>query len=163
LSDETRDEVLGAHRRPAATAGSSRIWAAGLLLCSGAVLAVAAWLPPDARGHGTHEALGLGPCGMLVTTGLPCPTCGMTTAYAYTVRGRWIRAFLAQPGGFALALATIVIAAGSVWTLLTGRTPPLSVPLITPYRLFAALLVIFLGGWGLKLAVGLLDGTLPLR
>jgi hypothetical protein len=42
-----------------------------------ALLATARWLTPDARGLGTHEQLGLPPCGFYLWYGLPCPSCGM--------------------------------------------------------------------------------------
>ena len=47
------------------------------------VTALALWVgsvPPDARGHGTHERLGMLPCSWPQSLGLPCPTCGVTTA-----------------------------------------------------------------------------------
>lgn len=143
--------------------GKARWWAALILLSCLAILGLAAWLTPDPRGYGTHEQFGFGKCGMLITTGLPCPTCGMTTAFAYVVRGRLIRAFLAQPAGLVMALATVACALGAVWVLVTGRTPPVRVPMITPYRLFFGLLVLLLGSWVFKIVVGLLDGTLPDR
>ncbi|NBO19844.1 MAG: DUF2752 domain-containing protein, partial [Proteobacteria bacterium] len=41
------------------------------------------WLTPDARGLGTHEQLGLPPCGFYLWYGLPCPSCGMTTSWPH--------------------------------------------------------------------------------
>jgi hypothetical protein len=134
-----------------------------VLLACGAILALAAWLEPDPRGYGTHQRLGFGKCGMLITTGLPCPTCGMTTAFAYTVRGRPIRAFLAQPAGFLLALATVGCAAGAAWVTVSGRMPRLPLPFVTPYRLFFALLAVLIGSWAFKIVFGLLTGALPDR
>jgi hypothetical protein len=138
--------------------------AAGLvgMVCAG-ILGLAAWLPPDARGYGTHQRLGFGPCGVILTTGYPCPTCGMTTAFSWTVRGRVLSAIRAQVGGFVLALATIATLAACVWTVVSGRVPPLPYLALSPYRLLAALLILLFGGWGLKLLVGLMDGTLPIR
>jgi hypothetical protein len=79
-------------------------------LCLG-VLLVAARLDPSAAGHGTHTQLGLPACGWALALGKPCPTCGMTTAFALAVRGRFVASFLAQPMGFLLAVAT----AAAVW------------------------------------------------
>jgi hypothetical protein len=150
--------------RPRSGGGSRRrLYAALVLLGCGGVLAVAAWLKPAPRGYGTHRQFGFGKCAMLVTTGLPCPTCGMTTAFAYTVRGRLISAFLAQPAGFLLALAVIACAVGAGWVVVTGRVPPVPVPTVTPYRLFFTLLVLLIGGWAFKIVFGLLTGTLPER
>lgn len=74
------------------------------------VLGVAFWLSPNEEGSGTHTQLGLPPCGYLVATGRPCLTCGMTTAFAFAVRGRVFRALDANPSGlvlFALLLGVI--------------------------------------------------------
>ena len=143
-----------------------RLGAAWVALACGAVLGVAIHLHPDPRGLGTHRQLGLGPCGFILTTGLPCPTCGMTTAFSHTVRGRLIAAFLAQPAGMLLALATIVTFATSLWVLVVGRMPrwPLRLAMwLSPYRLLLILLVVLLAAWGFKLAWGLATGELPIR
>ncbi|MCB9831491.1 MAG: DUF2752 domain-containing protein [Planctomycetes bacterium] len=71
---------------------------------------VIAWrLAPDARGFGTHEQLGMEPCGWLESSGQPCPTCGMTTAFANTVRLRLVAAFMANPAGLFLCLLCIAL------------------------------------------------------
>jgi hypothetical protein len=135
---------------------------AGLCLAGAlGVLGIAAWLRPDPRGYGTHEQLKPGPCGMLIVTGYPCPTCGMTTAFACTVRGRWLRALWVQPAGFVLALATAVLAVVSGWTLVAGRWPVVQLRFVTPFRLYWTLLILLLAGWGFKIVTGLLDKTLP--
>jgi hypothetical protein len=61
------------------------------------VIALSLWLVPDDRGFGTHEQLGLDPCGYFVSTGKPCLTCGMTTAFALCSRLRWVSAYEANP------------------------------------------------------------------
>src|SRR5262245_30550053 len=68
-------------------------FAAGLAV----VLGLARWVTPDERGYGTHEQLGLPPCAFRVVTGLPCPSCGMTTSFAYVVRGQVLVAALTNP------------------------------------------------------------------
>jgi hypothetical protein len=73
------------------------------------LLIVAASLTPDAAGHGTHQQLGLPPCGWLLATGYPCPTCGMTTAFAASAEGNFLTAFVTQPIGALLAVATAVV------------------------------------------------------
>ncbi len=69
-----RSEASPAMRRMVAGA----IWAA----CS-VVLGIAAWLTPSPSGMGTHTQLNLPQCGWIVMMDLPCPTCGMTTAFAF--------------------------------------------------------------------------------
>lgn len=137
-------------------------WIAVLVLaCSTSLLSVAAWLKPDARGYGTHQQLHMAPCGMLVAFGIPCPTCGMTTAFAHTVRGQWIQAAWAQPAGFVFALATALAGVLSIWSLATGRAP--RIRFVTPFRVFLTILILLLTGWGLKIGMGLADGSLPVR
>ena len=57
-----------------------------------AVIALAATLSPDPSGHGTHQQLGLPPCGFIYVTGYPCPGCGLTTAFAHMVRLEFVGA-----------------------------------------------------------------------
>lgn len=151
------------YARPVAKPMGARIAAALVLAGCGAILTVAARLTPDPRGYGTAEQLHTGPCGMLVLTGLPCPTCGMTTAFAHAVRGQWLRALWAQPAGFVLALGTLVLGLICVWTLVRGRWPRVTFWVVTPYRLFWTLLVLLLGSWAFKIAAGLATGVLPYR
>jgi len=111
------------------------VLAAGLA----AFLALGLALTPDPAGHGTHTALGLPPCGMLVVTGHPCPTCGVTTSFALAARGRFAEAFITQPMG----LITFLGAAGGLLALLaalaTGRS---CVHLVTPRRAVAAVVLL---------------------
>lgn len=67
------------------------------------VLGLSRSLTPDPRGYGTHTQLGLRPCTFAGLTGRLCPTCGMTTAYAWFVRGRIDRSWGANPAGCLLA------------------------------------------------------------
>ncbi len=76
--------------------------AAGCLV----VLGLAAWLHPSPNGHGTHEQMGLPACGWVAAFGKPCPTCGMTTAFAAAAHRDALGAVRAQPMGAALALVT---------------------------------------------------------
>ncbi len=93
------------------------------LIAAGAMgwLFVAGSLQPDPSGTGTHEQLGLPACGFLARTGYPCPTCGMTTAFALIARGRLVSAVLAQPAGALMAVAVFAAAVGGLYVSLTGR------------------------------------------
>ena len=99
-----------------------RTVALAVLVFSGALLAVAWSLSPAREGYGTHRALGLPECSWPVRFGVPCPSCGMTTAFAYAAKGRIVASVGAQPMGALLALATGMAFIGSLWTLATGRT-----------------------------------------
>ena len=97
---------LDERRFPGATGFGWRRRAVGLL----GLLAIAAMLKPSPLGHGTHQQLGLPPCTFWVLFGRPCPTCGMTTAWAHLVRGQWVDACRANLGGALLGLLAMVAA-----------------------------------------------------
>jgi hypothetical protein len=85
---------------------------AGLVLAAiglTVVLGVARWLKPDPRGYGTHVQLGLLPCAFATLTGRPCPSCGMTTAFAWMVRGRFYHAWRANPAGSLLVPTCVLL------------------------------------------------------
>jgi hypothetical protein len=84
------------------------------------VLVLAAWVSPDGRGMGTHEQLGLSPCGMMVVWGLPCPTCGYTTSFSLFVRGRWLASAWNQPAGFVGAMVAALTAWGGLLAAVWG-------------------------------------------
>lgn len=120
------------YQTPYAPCGGARddqhraVWlnrASGALvaLACGALLAVGAGLRPDLSGIGTHEQMGLPPCGFFVATGWPCVTCGVTTAFAEAVHGRLLGALRVQPMGAALAVAVAVGLAAGLWGAATGR------------------------------------------
>ena len=127
------------------------------------LLVTAGRITPDRSGRGTHRQLGLPPCALLMVTGYPCPTCGMTTAFSNSVRGRLGAAFRANPAGLVLALSTMVCAAVSLGVVLTGRVWVINWYRLPPTRLIIAVLVLILGGWTYKLLTGVLSGALPLR
>jgi Protein of unknown function (DUF2752) len=77
------------------------------LAASIAVLAYAFTLKPDPRGYGTHEQLGLPPCGFLRDHGVPCISCGMTTAFAAMAHGDLALALRSNPYGILLFLAVL--------------------------------------------------------
>jgi hypothetical protein len=86
-----------------------------------APLVVACTLVPDASGMGTHRQLGLPACGWPMAFGLPCITCGMTTAFANAVHGRFVAAAWSQPAGLLLAVACALGVVVCTWDALSGR------------------------------------------
>lgn len=92
------------------------------MLAGAAVLSIAAWLEPDAAGLGTHTQLGWAPCGFEMRTGLPCATCGMTTATTLAAEGRFLSSLRTQPAGFLFALSSAIVAIMGAWSLWTGRS-----------------------------------------
>ena len=86
-----------------------------------AALVVAARLKPDAGGMGTHTQLGLAPCQWLARTGIPCPSCGMTTSFAWFVRGNLAASVYVQPMGSVLAALAATCVWVGLYVAVTGR------------------------------------------
>lgn len=116
-----------------------------------AVLVTAAWLKPAAAGHGTHTGLGLPPCTWAVWFDKPCPTCGMTTAFATAGEGHWLGSFLTQPMGMVLCLMTAAGFWVGLHTASTGsRVGPMTAWLIRP-RVLSGLGACLLLAWVYKI------------
>ncbi len=102
------------------TSVAERLLWASLAVGGLAVLIAAAWLEPDPSGYGTHMQLDLPPCGFLALTGYPCPGCGLTTAFAYGVRGQWWLAGASNPLGLVLFLMVCATVPISILALVRG-------------------------------------------
>jgi hypothetical protein len=150
------------YRIAAAKSVGARLIAAAVFVGCVVLIVLAAWLRPDKAGLGSHQQLGLPPCAMVTLVGYPCPTCGMTTAFAHTMRGELLSAFRAQPAGLALALATVLAAAVSLGVATTGKVWAINWYRVSPAQVTLAIVVLVLGAWGYKLAVGVISGTLPI-
>jgi hypothetical protein len=96
----------------------------GLATVSAIVLGIARALTPDPSGVGTHLQLGLPRCGFLSLTGLPCPACGLTTAFAHMARGEIAAA--ASVNAFGVLLFAIVCGAIPLAVWAGVRELPLS-------------------------------------
>ncbi len=128
-----------------------------LLMMAGAaaILVAAHLLLPDPTGYGTHEQIFLLPCIFRWATGLPCPFCGMTTAFALLARGEWAAAF----GIHVLSPAAYVITCG---VLLAGgvglvRNRPALPRWLRGQRAGRVILLIILLGWVVNLTRVLLQ------
>ncbi|MEX0655425.1 MAG: DUF2752 domain-containing protein [Phycisphaeraceae bacterium] len=122
-----------------------------IFLVSFGLLAVAAYLQPSAAGAGTHQQLGLPPCGFLVSTGLPCATCGMTTSFSHATNGDFVAAFLTQPTGSLLALFTAMTAIVSGYATVTGMSlAPIGRAIWRP-RMVVLFVTLLLAGWTYKI------------
>ncbi len=87
------------------------------------VFVLAVWLQPDPAGLGTHTQLHLPPCGFYQVFHKPCPSCGMTTAFAWMIHGHPVRAVRAQPAGAAVFVAAVVLALYLPWAWARRRPP----------------------------------------
>jgi hypothetical protein len=157
-------DVLVATHAPTAPAPvtatrGERITCAVLAVVAFSVLGVALWLNPSPEGHGTHQALGMAPCGWMVAFGMPCPSCGMTTAFAHAAHGSLLASVRVQPMGFILALGTAATALVGTYVAMTGsRLGHVLGDRLTP-RFLLALGIFALLSWGWKIAV--VRGFLP--
>jgi hypothetical protein len=148
------------YSRSGAAASSNRLSAPARFLAFGisigcfAVLVLAARLSPSPSGMGSHQSLRLQPCQFLVSTGLPCPSCGMTTSFTWFVRGNLLASVYVQPMGAVLALMTACIIWGGLYVAATGR-PVYRLLRLLPGRYYLALLFLGVLAWGWKIAIHL--------
>ncbi len=142
--------------------GRERLLAAAVAAAAATPLAVAWRLEPDTAGVGTHQQLGLPACGWMSGMNLPCPSCGMTTAFSLAVRGDFIASFQAQPMGAVLAIAA---AAAVVVAAFTAATASRSYQLLGPFlggRTVWAVVVLLALAWVYKVAaIRLESGAMP--
>lgn len=117
-----------------------------------AVLGIAAWLTPSPTGMGTHQQLGLPACGWISMMDMPCPTCGMTTAFSHAAHGQFWKSFLSQPMGFLLAMATAMTLLVCVHTLITGSRLPRIFLKLWSVRSGWTLAGLIVAAWAYKIA-----------
>ena len=110
--DETAQGVLSL--RLLAAAGLAGIIVAIALLLS---------VQPNPAGLGTHHQLRLPPCGLLTFTGVPCPSCGVTTSMAHMARLQVLSALRVQPFGVVAFAIMLLSAVGLGATIIQGRGP----------------------------------------
>jgi hypothetical protein len=104
----------------------------------------------------------IGPCGFKQRYGLPCPSCGMTTAVIAFARGRVLNAFYIQPAAaFMCSVAVVVVMFAFVMAVsgtdfgLIGR---LSEQLKARHIIFAVMVIVCCG-WAVTLARALAAGA----
>jgi hypothetical protein len=109
------------------------LWVRGALLCVAAFLTVifgiAIYLNPynadgTAKRYGTHQGLvlpgtdeHLPPCTFYKTTGVPCPSCGMTSSFALLIRGDVWHSVQANFAGTLLATFCLLLIPWSLASL----------------------------------------------
>jgi hypothetical protein len=132
---------------------------AALISLAVVVLFAGLWLSQHV---GFDFGLLFGPCGMKQRTGLPCPTCGMTTSVLAFARGAIVTAFYTQPAG---ALLCSMLVAAALFAFLTAVSGIYFISLdrlfaeITVKRVVVGLLVVLAAGWAVTLARALAAQT----
>lgn len=130
-----------------------RVLASLTAVAAAGIILTAMRLSPSASGMGTHQAMGLMPCNMLVTLGIPCPSCGMTTSFAWFYRGNFLASLYVQPAGFVLAYLTFAVAFFAVYEVCTGR-PVHRLLRLVPLRMAVIVGGVIVGsGWVWKIAI----------
>ena len=128
------------------------------------MLAASRWLTPSSTGVGTHEQLGLPPCGMLAWLGIPCPACGLTTSFAHLAHGDVLAALQVHPLGLPLFLVTCSAVPATLWALLRGMPVMAAIDRVQADRAALYFVITALAVWGIRLAAAsLLRRRLPSR
>jgi len=126
-----------------------RLRGAVLAAAGGMIILTAVRLRPHTSGSGTHQQLGLPACSFQVRTGMPCPSCGMTTAFAATAHGQFALALAAHPFGLFAFCAVVALTGAGLAELGTGRNV-LAKARPGLWWLWCGLAAMF-GGWAWKL------------
>ena len=128
-------------------------WPAVMMAGCLSLLIVAAGLNPSDAGTGTHTQLGMPGCSVLVSTGVPCATCGMTTAFAYAADGRILAAIITQPAGGIMAVAVAACSIICFYALIFDLSlRPLAIRLWR-VQVMIGVAVLILGSWLYKAMV----------
>ncbi len=124
-----------------------------LSVSAGVVLVVAFRLPPAASGLGTHRGLGLPPCSFLAATGIPCPSCGLTTSFAALAHGDVALALRSNALGILLFLSTVLLVPGGLWLSARG----IGLRQVFFHRWFdraaLGLVALWIGSWVVRLSL----------
>jgi hypothetical protein len=136
-----------------------RVTLVGIAVFLVAVFTVAVLLNPynddgTARRMATHTELGLPQCTFYQITGLPCPSCGMTTSFSLLVRGDLVNSLRANCVGTLLAVVCLVLIPWNLACAFRGRwyfIRSLERSITLGLAIFLALMLL---RWGLVLAFG---------
>ena len=128
---------------------------AGLLLL---VFATAIYLHPyradgSARREETHRQLGLPQCTFKFATGLPCPSCGMTTSFALLIRGDVWNSLRANAAGTALGVFCLAFIPWALLSAYRGHLLYIRSAERALTRVVLVFLVLMLVRWGIVLLV----------
>jgi hypothetical protein len=107
----------------------------------------------------THLQLGLPPCNFKVMTGLPCPSCGMTTSFALLMHGDLANSLRANAVGTLLAVFCLLFIPWALASAVSGR----SLFIVSMEKTVTWIVLVFLGllltRWAIVLGLGWWRGT----
>jgi hypothetical protein len=135
-----------------------------LFLTSGFSLAI--YLNPykedgNARRMETHRQLGLPECTFKEKTGMPCPSCGMTSSFSLFIRGDLWNSLKANWVGTLLATFCLLLIPWCIASVYLGR-PVLIRSFELPISIsIVALLTLLLVRWGIVLGIQYYSGMPP--
>ena len=153
VSPPTAIAVAVPETSPRQRVAARRMGAGVVLAGTVALLGTAVWLDPDPTGLGTHEQLGIPACGWPHGLGVPCPTCGMTTAFALAAEGRMGSALACQPAAAVLAVATAAAGLLALHVLVTGSSVMPILRRLGGGWVWWGLGALILGAWAWKIAL----------
>jgi hypothetical protein len=120
---------------------------------------IARWLDPyDAQGKAlrseTHLQMGLPACSFRYLTGIPCPSCGMTTSFALLMHGDLANSLRANAVGTLLAIFSLALIPWSLASALCRR--PLFIRSLDRASMWivAVFVVLLLSRWAVVLGLG---------
>ena len=146
-------KIYAPPQRPIRLTAGGRLVGAMVAAACLALMGVSLWLQPDSAGAGTHRQLGLIGCQTLSATGVPCPSCGMTTSFAWFVRGNLAASFYNQPAGCLLALGVCMTFWAALYIALTGRPVYRLATVMRPRWVILSGAAVVLAAWGWKIYV----------
>ena len=127
---------------------------AASLACLG-VLITAIALDPSRTGMETHRQLGLAECQFLRTSGIPCPSCGMTTSFTWFVRGNVLASLYVQPMGTLLATGAACTFWAGLYIAITGKPVHRLMRLMHPSYYVLIPVGVGIAAWGWKIFIHL--------
>ncbi|MBY0233059.1 MAG: DUF2752 domain-containing protein [Gemmataceae bacterium] len=128
---------------------------AGMALAFAAVFVLALRIDPYRDGPqtaGTHRQLGLPPCSFLEVTGRPCPSCGLSTSFSYTVRGDLAGGARANWVGVLMAVLALLAIPWGIASAALGRALFLRSLERSVVAVVIAVFVLLFVRWGIVLA-----------
>jgi hypothetical protein len=137
---------------PTVFSNSTRLGLSLIAIVLVMLLACARWMEPSTTGFGTHRQIGLPPCTTYALFGVKCPSCGMTTAWAFTTRLRFQEALNANMAGTFLCIQAIASVPYLVMMIFAKRDPLGRFFSATTVWGIIGSLVLAVALWGISLA-----------